>query len=308
MLKKITVVGAGMVGGTVAALLAERNYADIVLVDIVEGLPQGKALDLCQGGPARGFEARVRGTNTYRDTAGSDLCIVTSGLPRKPGMTREDLLLTNAAIVREVTSSIAEVSPHALLLIVSNPLDAMAHLAHKVSGFPPERVFGMSGVLDSARFRTFIAWELGVSVKDVQALVLGGHGEQMVPLPRYAAVSGIPLSELLPQEKIDALVKRTIEGGAEIVSLLKTGSAFYAPAAAVVEMADAILLDRKRLLPASAYLNGQHGIKDVYCGIPVILGSRGVERVLELPLTDQELSTLRRSAEAVREMLQVLGV
>jgi len=223
-------------------------------------------------------------------------------------MTREDLLLTNAAIVREVTSSIAEVSPHALLLIVSNPLDAMAHLAHKVSSFPPERVFGMSGVLDSARFRTFIAWELGVSVKDVQALVLGGHGEQMVPLPRYAAVSGIPLSELLPQEKIDALVKRTIEGGAEIVSLLKTGSAFYAPAAAVVEMADAILLDRKRLLPASAYLNGQHGIKDVYCGIPVILGSRGVERVLELPLTDQELSTLRRSAEAVREMLQVLGV
>jgi malate dehydrogenase len=299
---KVTVVGAGMVGGTLAQRLAERDYAHVVLVDIVEGMPQGKGLDITQAGPVYGYDSVVTGTNGYEETAGSDLVVVTSGIPRKPGMSRDDLLKTNAGIVREVTENIKARSPQTILVIVSNPLDAMVTLAHQVSGFPKERVIGMAGVLDSARYRTFIAREVGVSVRDVHGFVLGGHGDSMVPLPRYTTVAGIPLTSLMPKDRIDAIVDRARNGGAEIVSLLKSGSAYYAPSAAVVDMVDSILLDKKRVLPCAALLEGEYGIEGIFMGVPCVLGARGVEKVLEIELKGEERAALMRSADSVREL------
>lgn len=291
-----------MVGGTTAQRLAERDYADVVLVDIVEGLPQGKALDIMEAGPIEGYDTVLTGTNGYAETRGSDLVVITSGIARKPGMSRDDLLKTNAAIVRQVTEEIKASSPDAILIVVSNPLDAMVTLAHNVAGFPKQRVIGMAGVLDSARYRTFIAQELGVSVEDVHAFVLGGHGDTMVPLPRYSTVAGIPLPALLAQDRIDAIVERTRNGGAEIVELLKTGSAYYAPSAAIAEMVDAILLDKKRVLPCAAYLEGEYGISGIFLGVPCVLGAGGLERVMEIELTGAEKAEVERSAEAVREI------
>jgi malate dehydrogenase len=291
-----------MVGGTTAQRLAERDYADVVLVDIVEGLPQGKALDIMEAGPIEGYDTVLTGTNGYTETRGSDLVVITSGIARKPGMSRDDLLKTNAAIVRQVTEEIKASSPDAILIVVSNPLDAMVTLAHNVAGFPKQRVIGMAGVLDSARYRTFIAQELGVSVEDVHAFVLGGHGDTMVPLPRYSTVAGIPLPALLVQDRIDAIVERTRNGGAEIVQLLKTGSAYYAPSAAIAEMVDAILLDKKRVLPCAAYLEGEYGISGIFLGVPCVLGAGGLEKVIEIELTAAEKAELERSAEAVREI------
>jgi malate dehydrogenase len=299
---KVTVVGAGMVGGTLAQRLAERDYAHVVLVDIVEGMPQGKGLDITQAGPVYGYDSVVTGTNGYDETAGSDLVVVTSGIPRKPGMSRDDLLKTNAGIVREVTENIKARSPQTILVVVSNPLDAMVTLAHQVSGFPKERVIGMAGVLDSARYRTFIARELGVSVRDVHGFVLGGHGDSMVPLPRYTTVAGIPLTALMPKDRIDAIVDRARNGGAEIVALLKSGSAYYAPSAAVVDMVDSILLDKKRVLPCAALLEGEYGIDGIFLGVPCVLGARGIEKVLEIELKDEERAALMRSADSVREL------
>jgi malate dehydrogenase len=299
---KVTVVGAGMVGGTLAQRLAERDYADVVLVDIVEGMPQGKALDITQAGPVYGYDSVVTGSNGYDETAGSDVVIVTSGIPRKPGMSRDDLLKTNAGIVRQVTESIKTRSPETVLIVVSNPLDAMVTLAHEVSGFPKQRVIGMAGVLDTARYKTFIAMELGVSVRDVHGFVLGGHGDSMVPLPRYTSVAGIPLTALMPKDKIDAIVDRARNGGAEIVGLLKSGSAFYAPSASVVDMVDSILLDKKRVLPCAAYLEGEYGIEGIFMGVPCVLGAGGVERVLEIDLDDEERAALMGSADSVREL------
>ena len=299
---KVTVVGAGMVGGTLAQRLAERDYADIVLVDIVEGLPQGKGLDITEAGPVYGYDSIVTGTNGYEETAGSHLVVVTSGIARKPGMSRDDLLKTNAGIVREVTEKVKAASPDCVLVVVSNPLDAMVTLAHEVSGFPKERVIGMAGVLDSARYRSFIAMELDVSVQDVQGFVLGGHGDTMVPLPRYTTVAGIPLPALLPKERIDAISDRARNGGAEIVSLLKTGSAYYAPSAAVVDMVDSILLDKRRVLPCAAYLEGEYGIDGIFMGVPCVLGARGLQRVLEIELDEEERAALMKSADAVREL------
>jgi malate dehydrogenase len=299
---KVTVVGAGMVGGTLAQRLAERDYADLVLVDIVEGMPQGKALDITQAGPVYGYDSLVTGTNGFDETEGSDVVIVTSGIPRKPGMSRDDLLKTNAGIVRQVTENIKARSPKSNLIVVSNPLDAMVTLAHQVSGFPKERVIGMAGVLDSARYRTFIARELGLSVRDVHGFVLGGHGDSMVPLPRYTTVAGIPLPALMAQDRIEAIVDRARNGGAEIVGLLKSGSAFYAPSASVVDMVDSILLDKKRVLPCAAYLEGEYGIDGMFMGVPCVLGARGVERVLEIELNQEERAALMRSADSVREL------
>ena len=299
---KVTVVGAGMVGGTLTQRLAERDYADVVLVDIVEGMPQGKALDITQAGPVYGYDSVVTGSNGYEETEGSDVVIVTSGIPRKPGMSRDDLLKTNAGIVRQVTENIKARSPETILIVVSNPLDAMVTLAHQVSGFPKERVIGMAGVLDSARYRTFIARELGVSVRDVHGFVLGGHGDSMVPLPRYTTVAGIPLPALMARDRIEAIVDRARNGGAEIVGLLKSGSAFYAPSASVVDMVDSILLDKKRVLPCAAYLEGEYGIEGIFMGVPCVLGARGVERVLEIELNEEEKAALMRSANSVREL------
>jgi malate dehydrogenase len=299
---KVTVVGAGMVGGTLAQRLAERDYADVVLVDIVEGMPQGKALDITQAGPVYGYDSAVTGSNGYEETEGSDVVIVTSGIPRKPGMSRDDLLKTNAGIVRQVTENIKARSPQTILVVVSNPLDAMVTLAHQVSGFPKERVIGMAGVLDSARYRTFIAQDLGVSVRDVHGFVLGGHGDSMVPLPRYTTVAGIPLPSLMAKDRIEAIVDRARNGGAEIVGLLKSGSAFYAPSASVVDMVDSILLDKKRVLPCAAYLEGEYGIEGIFMGVPCVLGARGVERVLEIELNEEERAALMRSADSVREL------
>ena len=307
MRKKITVVGAGNVGATLAQRLVERGDSDVVMVDIVEGLPQGKALDLLEAGPVVGYDSRVIGTNGYEETAGSDICVITSGVPRKPGMSRDDLVLTNMKIVRGVTEEIVRRSPQAILIVVSNPLDAMAQLAFTVSRFPRERVIGMAGVLDTARFRTFIAQELQVAVEDVQAYVLGGHGDTMVPLARMCTVAGVPIGELLPQERIDAIVERTRDGGAEIVNLLKTGSAFYAPSAAVAQMVDAILLDRKRILPCAVHLQGEYGIDGLFVGVPVKLGARGAEEVIQLELTADELAALQRSADSVQELLGVMA-
>lgn len=304
--KKITVVGAGMVGGTTAQRLAERDYADIVLVDIVEGLPQGKALDIEESGPVYGYDSRVTGTNGYEETAGSDLVVITSGIARKPGMSRDDLLRTNMNIVSSVTKQVVAHSPETILLVVSNPLDAMCHIALEASSFPKERVIGQAGVLDSARFRTFIARELDVSVEDVTAFVLGGHGDTMVPLPRYTTVAGIPLPALLSKERIDAIVARTANGGAEIVNLLKTGSAFYAPSASVVAMIDSILLDKKRILPTSVLLEGEYGIHGLFVGVPTKLGAHGREQVMEIELTADEYGALQHSAEAVRELVTAM--
>jgi len=283
--------------------LAERNYADVVLVDIVEGLPQGKALDLMEAGPVVGYDTNLVGTNNYADTANSDIVIITSGLPRKPGMSRDDLLFANMDIVKPVTEQVVKYSPKCILLVVTNPLDAMTQLAYQISRFPKERVMGQSGILDSARFRTFVAMELGVSVENVEAYVLGGHGDSMVPLPRFTTVAGIPITELLPKDTIDRLVERTRKGGEEIVNLLKTGSAFYAPAAAIAEMVDAIVWDKKKILPCAAYLEGEYGLRGVYAGVPVVLGAGGVERIVEFKLNDEELSALRRSGNAVKELV-----
>jgi malate dehydrogenase len=303
---KVTVIGAGNVGATVAQRIAEAGLADVVLVDIVEGLPQGKGLDLAEAAPVVGHDARVSGTNDYADTTGSDIIVVTSGIARKPGMSRDELLSTNAGIVRSVVEEAIRYSPDAILVIVTNPLDAMCHVAKEASGFPRERVIGMAGVLDSARFRTFIAMELGVSVEDTHAFVLGGHGDTMVPLPRYSTVAGIPITELLPPDRVEALVKRTAGGGAEIVALLKSGSAYYAPAAATFEMVEAILGDRKRVLPCAVLLEGEYGVEGLFVGVPVVLGAGGMERVIEIKLSDDEAAAFQRSAGAVRELVEVL--
>jgi malate dehydrogenase len=300
---KITVVGAGFVGATAAHWAAAKELGDVALVDIIEGMPQGKGLDLMEASPVEGFDAEVLGSNDYADTANSDVVIITAGIPRKPGMSRDDLLNTNTNIVKSVTEQIAKYSPEAFLIIVSNPLDAMVYVAHKVSGFPTNRVMGMAGVLDSARFRTFIALELGVSVKDIQAFVLGGHGDTMVPLPRYTTVSGIPIPDLMSQERIDALVERTRKGGGEIVSLLKTGSAFYAPSAAAVQMAESILKDQKRILPCAAYCDKEYGVGGYFVGVPVMLGAEGVERVIEIKLTAEEKTAFNSSVAAVKELV-----
>ena len=305
--KKITVVGAGNVGATAAQRLADKELGDVVLVDIIEGMPQGKALDLAEAGPVEGYDSRLIGTNGYKETANSDVVIITSGLARKPGMSRDDLLRTNADIVGTVTTEIMKFSSNPILIIVSNPLDAMCHVAMKKSGLPRERVIGMAGVLDSARMRCFIAEALNVSVENVTAFVLGGHGDTMVPLPRYSTVAGIPIPDLLPKEKVDQIVARTANGGAEIVSLLKTGSAYYAPSAAAVEMTEAILKDKKKILPCAAYLEGEYGINGLFVGVPVKLGERGIEQIIQINLTTDERGALHRSAGAVQELVNVLG-
>jgi len=300
---KITVVGAGFVGATAAHWAAAKELADVVLVDIIEGMPQGKGLDLQEAAPVEGFDVRVVGTNDYADTADSDVVIITAGIPRKPGMSRDDLISTNTGIVKAVTEQVAKYSPDSFLIVVSNPLDAMVYVAHKVSGFPTNRVMGMAGVLDSARFRAFIAMELGVSVKDIQAFVLGGHGDSMVPLPRYTTVSGIPIPDLMPKDRIDALVERTRKGGGEIVSLLKTGSAFFAPSASAVQMAESILKDQKRILPCAAYCDKEYGVGGYFVGVPVMLGGAGVEKVIEIELTPEEKAAFDRSVAAVKELV-----
>ncbi len=304
---KITVVGAGNVGATAAQRIVEKELADVVLVDIVEGLPQGKALDLAQSGPIEGYECRIIGTNRYDETEGSDIVIITAGLPRKPGMSRSDLLAKNNEIVGNVVDQVVKRSPKSMLLVVSNPLDAMVYLALKKSKFAPERVFGMAGVLDTARMRTFLAWEVGASVKDVEAMVLGGHGDTMVPLTRFSTISGIPVEQLIPKDRLEAIVKRTRDGGAEIVNLLKAGSAYYAPAAATVAMARSILLDEKRILPTCCWLRGEYGLKDVYCGVPARLGKGGVEKVIEVQLDESETKALQNSAAHVRELCEELS-
>jgi malate dehydrogenase len=308
MRKKISVVGAGNVGASAAAWLAQKGAFDVVLVDVVEGMPQGKALDLLQVGPIVGSDAQVTGANDYGPTAGSDLFIVTAGIARKPGMSRDDLLKTNTGIVKAVAEQIKKTSPNAFVIVVSNPLDAMSYVMKQITGFPRERVIGMAGVLDSARMATFIAQELNVSVKNINAFVLGGHGDTMVPLPRYTTVSGVPLPELLSKDKIDVIVKRTANGGAEIVALLKTGSAFYAPSAAAVQMAEAILYDKKHILPCAIWLQGEYGLKDVFVGVPAKLGAKGLEQVISLKLTADEQAALNKSADAVRELQTITGV
>jgi malate dehydrogenase len=306
MRRKVSIIGAGNVGASAAERIVMRRLADVVLVDIVEGMPQGKSLDLNEAGPVDNYDMRLTGANGYDATAGSDVVVITSGLPRKPGMSRDDLLAKNFEIVKQVTTEVAKRSPDAVLIIVSNPLDAMAHTALKVSGFPRNRVLGMAGVLDSARMRFFISEALGVSVADTHAFVLGGHGDSMVPLPRYSTVAGIPIPELLPKDRIDAIVQRTRDGGIEVVNLLKSGSAYYAPASSVVQMVQAILLDEHRILPCAAYLEGEYGYKGIFMGVPVQLGERGLEKVIEIKLTAEEKSALDRSAAAVRELVEKL--
>jgi malate dehydrogenase len=306
MRNKITVVGGGNVGASCAVNLAYKELGDVVLVDVVEGVPQGKALDMLQMGPVEGYDVRITGANDYAPTANSDVVVITAGLARKPGMTRDDLLFKNAEIVGSVVEQVVARSKDAILVLVTNPLDAMVQLAWKRSGFPSKRVVGMAGVLDSARFRTFIARELDVSVENVTAFVLGGHGDTMVPLPRYSTVAGIPITDLLPKEKIDALVTRTANGGAEIVNYLKSGSAYYAPAASAVEMVEAILKDKKKILPCAAYLEGQYRTKGVYVGVPVKLGRGGVEEIIEIKLTPDEQAAFDKSAAAVRELVEKL--
>ncbi|WP_028314177.1 malate dehydrogenase [Desulfatibacillum aliphaticivorans] len=304
--KKVTVIGGGNVGATAAQRLCEKELADVVLIDIMEGMPQGKALDLTEAAPIEKHDASVTGANSYEMSADSDVVIITAGIPRKPGMSRDDLLSTNMGIMRQVTEQVAKYSPNAKIIVVSNPLDAMCHVAYEASGFPKERVMGMAGVLDSARFRAFIAMELNVSVENTHAFVLGGHGDTMVPLPRYSTVAGIPITELMPQDRIEALCKRTATGGAEIVSLLKTGSAYYAPASAAVEMAEAILKDKKKILPCAAMLSGQYGINDLFIGVPVKLGAAGIEEIVEINLTEDEDKALKHSAAAVQELVDTM--
>lgn len=308
MRKKITIVGAGNVGATAAHLAAERELADIVLVDIVEGVPQGKALDLMEARPVEDFDVTIIGTNSYAETRDSDVVIITAGLPRKPGMSREDLLQKNREIVEEVTRQIVIHSPNCFIIVVSNPLDTMTYLAYKISGFSKNRVMGMAGVLDSARFRVFIAMELNISVEEVQAFVLGGHGDDMVPLIRYSTVAGIPIAELISEERITAIVERTRKAGGEIVQLLKTGSAFYSPAASAVQMAEAILKDKRRILPCAAYLQGEYGLEDIVFGVPVILGANGVEKVITVQLTPEEQAAVEKSARAVKESIAQLNL
>jgi malate dehydrogenase len=300
MRKKVTVVGAGNVGATTAHRLADKQLADVVLIDILEGIPQGKGLDLLEAGPIEGYDCRIRGTNDYADTANSDLVVMTAGFPRKPGMSRDDLLKANFEVVKATIEKVVKHSPDCILIVVTNPLDAMAQTALKVSGFSRNRVIGMAGILDTARYRTFIAEALNVSVQNVQGFVLGGHGDTMVPVPRYTTVAGIPVAELMPKEKLDAIIERTRKGGGEIVALLKAGSAYYAPSAAVVEMVDAIFNDRKKILPCAAYLEGEYGIKGLFVGVPVKLGAKGIEQVIEIKLTPEEKAALDKSAASVK--------
>ncbi len=308
MRSKITVVGAGFVGSTLVQRLAERDYADVVMYDIVPNMPQGKALDLLEAGPVLGYDSLITGTNDYADTANSDIVVITSGFPRKPGMSRDDLLKKNQEIVSGVVEQAVKYSPNCIILVVSNPLDAMAQLALHVSGFPRERVIGQAGVLDTARFRTFIAQELNVSVRDVQAYVLGGHGDTMVPLSRMCTVAGVPIAELIPAARIEEIIQRTRDGGAEIVKLLGTGSAYFAPSAAVLQMIDAILLDKKMILPCTVYLQGEYGTRNLFMGVPVKLGAKGVEEIIEVKLTESEQTQFQKSADAVRELIKVMGI
>ena len=308
MRKKITIVGAGNVGATAAHWAAERELGDIVLLDIVEGIPQGKALDLMEARPVEDFDVTITGTNNYEDTKDSDVVIITAGLPRKPGMSREDLVQKNREIVEAVTRQIVAYSPQCFIIVVSNPLDTMAYLAYKVSGFSRNRVMGMAGVLDSARFKTFIAMELNISVEEVQAFVLGGHGDEMVPLIRYSTVAGIPISQLIAEDRIQAIVERTRKAGGEIVNLLKTGSAFYSPAASAVQMAEAILKDKRRILPCAVYLQGEYGLHDLFFGVPVILGAGGAEKIIEAALTAEEKAAVEKSAREVKESITKLNL
>ena len=308
MRRKVTIVGSGNVGATTAHWIVDKELADVVLIDIIDGVPQGKALDLQQSGPVEGFDSRLVGTNDYRDSADSDIVVITAGLPRKPGMSRDDLLMKNYEIVKGVTEQVVKVSPQCILIVVSNPLDAMVQTAYRISGFPRNRVIGMAGILDSARFRTFIAQELSVSVENVHAFVLGGHGDTMVPLPRYSTVAGIPITELLPRERIDALVERTANGGAEIVGLLKTGSAYYAPSAAVTEMVEAIFKDKRKILPCAAYLEGEYGVDGLFVGVPVKLGQNGIEEIIQVDLRPEEEAALKKSAAAVKELVDIIKV
>src|SRR5258706_3797048 len=308
MRKKVSIVGSGNVGATAAHWIASKELADVVLIDIVEGVPKGKALDLLQAMPIEKRDSHVIGTNDYKDTANSDIVVITAGIPRKPGMSRDDLLNTNYKIMQDVVGKVVANSPNCILIVVSNPLDAMAQAAYKISGFSKNRVLGMAGVLDSARFRTFIAEELNVSVENVTAFVLGGHGDTMVPLPRYSTVAGIPITELMSAERLKALVDRTANGGAEIVKYLKTGSAYYAPSAAATEMVEAILKDKKKILPCAAYLEGEYGINGLFVGVPCKLGAKGLEQIIEIKLTDEETAALKKSAAAVEELIKVIGL
>ena len=308
MRSKITVVGAGFVGSTLVQRLVERDYADVFMYDIIPNMPQGKALDMLQAGPVLGYDSLVIGTNDYTDTTNSDIVVVTSGLPRKPGMSRDDLVKKNQEIVSQVTQEVVKYSPNCIIIMVTNPLDAMAQLAFHISGFPRNRVVGMAGVLDTARFRTFIAQELNVSVHDVQAYVLGGHGDTMVPLASMCTVAGVPISQLLPAERIEQIVQRTRDGGAEIVKLLGTGSAYFAPSASVLQMVDAILLDKKMIMPCAAYLQGEYGIKNLFVGVPVKLGAAGVEQIVEIEMNESERALLQKSANAVEELIGVMGI
>jgi len=304
--KKITIVGAGNVGATCAHWAAAKELGDIVLIDVMEGIPQGKALDLMEAAPVEGFDCNIIGTNDYADTANSDVVVITAGIARKPGMSRDDLLATNAKIVGSVAEQAAKFSPDAFIIVVTNPLDVMAYVALKASGFPPHRVFGMAGVLDSARFRTFIAQELGVSFEDVSAFVLGGHGDDMVPLVRYSFAGGIPIEKLIPADRIEAMVERTRKGGAEIVNYLKSGSAYYAPGASVIQMVEAVIKDKKRILPIAAYLDGEYGEKDMYFGVPAIIGAAGVEKIIEVDLTEDEQVAIAKSVQSVRNVMAVI--
>jgi len=306
MNRKVTVVGAGNVGATLAQRIVDRELADVVLIDIVEGMPQGKGLDILEAAPVEGSDSRVLGTNDYKDTARSDVVVITAGIARKPGMSRDDLLHTNYKIVKECTENVLKHSPNTVLIVVSNPLDAMCQVAYKVSGLPKHRVFGMAGVLDSARMRAFIAAELGVSVENVHAFVLGGHGDTMVPLPRFSTVAGVPITELLSKERVDAIVRRTANGGAEIVSFLKTGSAYYAPSSSTAEMVDAVLKDKHKILPCCCYLEGEFGVQGLYVGVPAQLGAKGVEKIWQIKLTTDEQAALDKSAAAVKELVDVL--
>ncbi len=308
MRKKITVIGAGNVGATLAHRIVDKQLADVALIDILEGVPQGKGLDLLEAGPIGGYDVRIKGTNDYQDTANSDIIVMTAGFPRKPGMGRDDLLKANYAVVKAAIEQAAKHSPDAILIVVTNPLDAMVQTAYRVSGFPKNRVIGMAGVLDSARYRTFIAEALNVSVQDVEGLVLGGHGDTMVPVPSYTTVAGVPVSHLMPREQLDKIIDRTRKGGAEIVNLLKTGSAFYAPSAAVVQMIDAIFNDRRKILPCAAYLEGEYGINGLFVGVPVKLGARGIEEIVQIKLTPEEQAALEKSAAAVKELTEIIGV
>jgi malate dehydrogenase len=308
MRSKISVIGAGFVGSTLAQRLAERDYADVVMFDIIPNMPQGKALDILQSGPVLGFDSLVTGTNDYNDTANSDIVVITSGFPRKPGMTRDDLVKKNQEVISQVTEQVVKYSPNSIIIMVTNPLDAMAQLALKVSGFPRERIIGMAGILDTARFRTFIAQEVGASVRDVQAYVLGGHGDTMVPLARMCTVAGVPISQLIPAERIEQIVQRARDGGAEIVKLLGTGSAYFAPSASVLQMVDSILLDKKMIVPCAVYLQGEYGIQNLFVGVPAQLGAKGVEKVVEVELSGDERALLQKSADAVKELINVMGI